>query len=245
MIRIPRGRLRLLFWFPLILLSFGTGNAQVLTDAPLTVDQLDSIARTQRSPHLLVYNRAKTIGDYHTAISALQYYLLEDEANMYVQDTLVAMYANTGQFAVAAKLAEEYVQARPKDLYLLDMLAAWYDSQGMLAQSLEMYTRIREQVPEDSYTLYQISVLELRLERYGEARKHAEELTALPSATTSMIRITIQEGSQDVPATAAAWNLIGNIDLAMGKKKEAKEAFEKALQIQPDFKLAKNNLQAM
>lgn len=231
------------FLFLLGLALFPTANAQPPGDPSLA--ELDSLALLQVSPHLRVYRRARSIGDYQTAISSLHYFLLDDPENGFMQDTLVGLYASTGQFNIAANLAEEYLEKRQNSLFLLDLLAAWYDSQGKLVESLDMYSRIRKQVPQDAYTLYQVSVLELRLERYGESRSHALELTEMPGAPDARIRITIQDGAQDVPANAAAWNLIGNIDLSMGKKKEAKQAFQKALEIQPDFKLAQNNLEAL
>ena len=50
---------------------------------------------------------------------------------------------------------------------------------------------------------------------------------------------------QTVPIQAAALNLRGNLELKLGKKKEARADFEKALELAPDFLLPKGNLEQM
>jgi len=52
-----------------------------------------------------------------------------------------------------------------------------------------------------------------------------------------------QTETQEIGMKAAALNLKGMVYLDQGSKAEAKTAFEEAIQLEPNFNLAKENLQ--
>jgi tetratricopeptide (TPR) repeat protein len=77
----------------------------------------------------------------------------------------------------------------------------------------------------------------------GECQANIDKLLSLPESAQVQVRITTPEGqTQEIPLRAAAYDVCGVILRLQKEYPKAKEAFEKALQIAPDFLLAKGNL---
>ena len=55
----------------------------------------------------------------------------------------------------------------------------------------------------------------------------------------------MQQGSQEVPMRAAAYNVKGICAMELNQEEAAKQNFNKAVELFPDFALAKGNLDAM
>ena len=112
-------------------------------------------------------------------------------------------------------------------------------------KAIEAYEKLYE-ITNEPLHLYQVVTLQFNLQRYGECQANIDRLLNLPESAQAQVRITTPEGqTQEIPLRAAAYNVRGVIYRLQKDYPKAKEAFEKALQIAPEFLLAKGNLEDM
>ena len=211
---------------------------------PISEDQLQALRDQQISPHARVYAGAMKLGDYQTAITALHYLLIEEPQNRFYKDSLAGLYMQTGNLEACKIIAEEIKAEDPNDLFVLNLLANIYTQEGRIKESLGCFESLEKHTNAPYYT-YQVAVQRFQLERFGECRESIEKLVALPPDPPMLIRIFTNQQEQTIPIQAAALNLRGNLELKLGKKDAARTDFEKALEIAPDFLLAKGNLEQM
>lgn len=97
-------------------------------------------------------------------------------------------------------------------------------------KSLEYYKKVLEYSP-DSYSIYYgIGYIYNELGRYDEALKNIK---------------TYIEKENDKKGQSDGYNIIGNIYLSQLKTSKAKEAYKKALELDPDNEYAKTNLNSI
>lgn len=243
-----RIQLKFLFAFLLISCAGGQAFAQLtfrdstrLSPNPVSLDQLDREFRAQLNPHLRVYRNAKDAGDWATALVALNYVLLND-SNAMLKDTLVALYLRTGNPHSAEYYARRFLKANPEDAFLLAALHQICYNKADYACALESAQKLVNARKGDYY-LYQQASCEFLLGRYGECRRSLDRLKEDQSKET--ILLSSGDQNQEVPILAAAWNLSGNVSLALNNPEQAKSEFAEALKLMPDFVLAQNNLNAL
>ncbi|MCB9235781.1 MAG: tetratricopeptide repeat protein [Bacteroidia bacterium] len=238
----------MLFVFACLILGGILGNSTAFAQAgdtlfltrEVTLLQLDSLSRAQSSPHALVYRRACQLRDYPAAIQALHYLLVEDPQNPFYQDSLAALYYRTGNFSACITLGNEIMLERPEDGFIHLILANAKLQSGNSKAALNHYGWLAEGTGQ-LFFWYQKASLEFHLERLGECRASLGEILASESKT-EMIRI--ENGGEEylVSMEAAALNMLGNLDLKAGNKDSAAQNFQQALDLYPDFGLARANL---
>lgn len=211
---------------------------------PMSEAQLQKLRDQQVSPNARVYVQAKQLGDIPTAVTALHYLLAEDPQNHMVKDSLADLYVRLQNYGAAKQLCEEVRWDHPDDLFALNTLASIYLSEENYKEALGCYEGLGKNTQMPFFT-YQVAVVRFQLERYGECKAAIEKLIKLPTDQEIFIRIFSGKTQQTVPIQAAAYNLRGNLELKLGQKEQAKSDFEKALELYPEFELAKGNLKQM
>lgn len=188
-----------------------------------------------------VFEKALTFGDYLVAKNALYEMIALDTANKLLEDTLCMLYFQAGEPTQCVLLSEEILERDPEKASIRNLKAISEKSLGLLKEALKDFELLYASSPEVDY-LYQICTIQYELKRYGECVASAEKIIADESSATKKINIATKQSRQMVSLKAAAINIKGVVFLEMGKKEEAKKAFEQALSLAPDFELAKNNL---
>lgn len=219
-------------------------DSSFVTSPPLSESDLQEIRNRQASPHSQVYVRAMRLGDFPTAITALHYLLVEQPQNRYFKDSLAGLYVRTGNAPAAKQLAQEIVIDHPDDNYAQNLLAGIYAQEGNHKGALACFEALEKNTQAPYYT-YQVAVMRFQIERYGECKTAIAKLLELPEEQEAFVRIFSDQTEQIIPIQAAALNLRGNLSLQLGQNDAAKEDFEKALEIAPDFLLPKGNLDQM
>lgn len=193
---------------------------------------------------LAAYRFAKGIRDYQSAAEALiRFIVLHPKATHY-QDSLVALYFHSANFTSCTLLGKRLLDQNPKNLLALEYLALSYSVLGMHKEALDYYERLQRET-KSSYHLYQVAALQYQMERFGECRSSLKSLLLLPEAKTELIEINGQSAQYQVPLAAAVHNLMGNLEQKCGNKKAAKSHFDQALELAPDFEMARNNRAAL
>ena len=77
-----------------------------------------------------------------------------------------------------------------------------------------------------------------------QIEKDMKDTDKLIAECTADEKIQIRSGAENdiVPLAAAACNLLGALERKLGHEKEARAAFRRALEMEPSFRLAKENL---
>ncbi|MEX0812968.1 MAG: hypothetical protein WD048_12185 [Chitinophagales bacterium] len=203
-------------------------------------DQTAQQINTQKS----IYRSAMDNGDLLTAINAV-YYLNEYEPENAWKDTLIGLYFGRGAYVQTVLLGEKLMEGREKDTTLMEYMAFSKEALGMHEESLKAYEKLYDQTKKLNY-LYQIASLQFNLRRYNECVSSLNKITQDPEAEETKVNIRYGRGeTQEVPVMAAVFNINGVLAMQQQDFKSAEASFQKALEIFPDFALAKGNIQAM
>jgi len=204
-----------------------------------------STSSASGSIHERVYNNALQYADYSAAIMALYYWMAEEPNRLDLKDSLATIYFTTGSNTQAVLLGQEILKSEPNNLKNLEMVAIAYSRLGLMKQALESYENLFR-LTESARHLYQICVLEFKLERFGECEQHARALIAHPKATEELIGIGVGENQMEqVKAKAAALNVLGVLAKERKQYAEARQLFQAASEADPQFSLPRGNLADM
>jgi tetratricopeptide (TPR) repeat protein len=192
-----------------------------------------------------IYQSAILFGDYEVARTAVFSLLTRYPARIDYLDTLARLYYSTGSYSQALLAASIYLEKNPDNLQLMELSAICQGALNNNKESLEMYEKVYAK-SKSIYHAYQVGVLQYTLKRYGECELTVNKLISDPESGKEKIQINVdQQKSQEVLLSAAAYNLRGVLQKDQNKPDKAKEDFESALKIAPDFVLAKNNLESL
>src|SRR5204862_6669698 len=111
--------------------------------------------------------------------------------------------------------------------------------------ALELYEKLYRKTGH-LYHAYQIAVHQYIMQRYGECAQMIDVIVNDTASAREQININADEGqNQQVPLRASALNLRGVMLKEINMPEKARENFEAALKLAPDFILAKNNIEDM
>ncbi len=82
----------------------------------------------------------------------------------------------TGDFRRALKLLNRLLESDPENVMVLEMIAYTYYRMDSFPQAVDLYKRILVLNPYNKKALYNISILEVELERFDLARLHLQKL---------------------------------------------------------------------
>jgi tetratricopeptide (TPR) repeat protein len=161
-----------------------------------------------------------------------------------MKDSLALLYFAGERYAQASLVGEEIVKTDPKRKDMLELVAVSKQNLGMIKESLANYETLYAG-EKSIYYLYQIATLQYQLKRYGECVASLDQIISNPESDKQKVTIRVQSGGQEVPMKAAALNVKGICAMELNQEESARENFNKALQIAPDFALAKGNLDSL
>lgn len=158
-----------------------------------------------------------------------------------LNDSLALLYFAGERYAQAYLIGEGIVKADPKRTDMLELVAVSKQNLGLIKESLSDYEKLYTE-EKSVYYLYQIATLQYQLKRYGECVASLDQIIGNPESEKQKVNIRMQGGNQDVVMKAAALNVKGICAMELNQEEAAKDNFNKAIQLAPDFALAKGNL---
>ncbi|MFN0201175.1 MAG: hypothetical protein ACKVTZ_06615 [Bacteroidia bacterium] len=193
-----------------------------------------------------IYKRSAKYGDADQAKNALYHLMVLDSTGASYKDSLMILYFSSQAYVNTVLLGREILVSQPKNTKALSLVATSEQSLGAFKEALEHYKSLYV-LTSDPLDLYQIATIEFRLERFGECKGNVEQIILHPKAKESKIYIAYNEKEgQEVPLIAAAWNLRGFIAASKDQQVDvAKQCYQKALELDANFALAKSNLEAL
>ena len=183
-----------------------------------------------------VYKAALKNYDLQTATVALYTMEALKPERTDLNDSLAILYFTSEKYAQAYFLANTIVTADPKRNDMLEMVAVSQQNLGLIKESLASYEKLYA-AGKSVYYLYEMGVQQYQLKRFGECVASLDQIIASPDADKQKVNIRQQNGSQDVPMKAAAYNVKGICALEVNQPEAAKQNFNQALQLFPDLTL--------
>jgi tetratricopeptide (TPR) repeat protein len=191
-----------------------------------------------------IYKSALKNYDLSVATNALYNMIALKPERTDLNDSLVYLYFGGERYAQTYLLGEQILKADGKRNDILELVAISKQNLGLIKEALSDYEKLYAET-KSIYYVYQQATLQYQLKRFGECIASLDQIIASTETEKQKVNIRVQGGSQDVPMKAAAYNVKGICALELNQQEAAKENFNKALQIFPDFMLPKGNLEAM
>lgn len=202
-------------------------------------------AQTPTKQHYLdLYKRALKYNDTRTAITALNGYLILGDDIAY-KDTLGYIYYLAGDYYSSLLLTKEVIDVTPENLNALERIASCYNQLGDLKQTVDNYEKL---VPKtkNPYHYYQLAVAQFQLKRIAECAQNLQRAIADTSSRRMPVAFNVAEGQmQNVPVMAAAYNMLGVIQMEGKNYADARKLINKAIEVYPDFVGAQQNIVAL
>jgi tetratricopeptide (TPR) repeat protein len=192
-----------------------------------------------------VYRSAIAYGDLDVAANAIHHILVLQPETGNWEDTLARVYFSNQAYRLAKTVAEKILNKEPANTPMLTVAAYSNQRLGLTKACIPHFENLYASTGEVAH-LYELIKAQFSLRRYGECAANINKLIAREEAATVDTRVQVaQQEYQQVPLQAAALNIKGVISMEMGNTVHAKEFFEQALAIMPDFTLAQRNLEAL
>ncbi len=224
-----------------LLVAFGWSAMAQQEEAPARNDSLPF--DLQKSA--FIYTTAKRYNDPIIARAALYNILAYNPRNTAILDSLALSYIDYQQWASAVLAAQDALRMNPNDHLATEIAAVAYENLGLADKALTHYESLYL-ADENINTLYKVAFLQFNLKRYTEALTSADIL--INDAETAAQKLVFQKNqqeNQEVSMVAAVYRLKAMVEEERGNTDEAKAHYGKALEIQPDFQIAKLQLEEL
>jgi tetratricopeptide (TPR) repeat protein len=187
------------------------------------------------------YQLAIRYNDFQAAKDKLFSLIIRNPEDLRYPELLGSLYFDNGMATSAALVALDILQVNDKSIGSLEIAAFSLEQLGALDRALPHFERLYL-LTGDSFSLYKSAFIQYSLKKYQEAMNSVNMLSK-NTKTDEKIGFPIsQTETQEIGMKAAALNLKGMIYLEQGSKADAKTAFQEAIQLEPNFNLAKENL---
>ncbi len=191
---------------------------------------------------MAAYRNAMNYYDIQAASVALYVALALNPQRTDLNDSLAYLYFAGERFGQAYLIGEEILKRDSKRNDIREIVAVSKQSLNMVKEALVDYEALYAATNDLQY-LYQMATIQYQLKRFGECLASLDKIIADPAAAQQKVSLRIQEGgSQNVVMKAAAHNIKGICAMEVSQNDAALEQFNKAVEIFPEFVLAKNNL---
>jgi len=196
------------------------------------------------NPHIRVFKQAAGSGDMSTAITALSYYISEPGANPVYEDTLAMLYMQQNSYVQCYYWSDKRLKVNPDDLGLLEMKGICLDKMQQPKEAIAVYEKLyaKTKSPFHAYTLMELQYSIKRLAECLVTAGSTERLQFKPDYT-----VTYNVGEQlgRTYLQAGIYNIQALTLFDLDRKAEAKAYFEKAVALDSNFVLARQNLEAV
>jgi len=192
-----------------------------------------------------IYQRAVKYSDVNAAINALYNICILEPQNDSILYALAYIYFDNQRYFSATLTLNDVILLNPNNTQALEMRAVSLEQVGAIDKSLEDYESLYLRANNINF-LYKMAIIQYQLKRYKESKTNIDIM--LSKKESDEIKIYFPDENdveQEVVLRASLHNLKGLISKEEGNVTEAKKQFGIALEIQPEFYLAKKNYQEL
>lgn len=217
-------------------------NQQASSDTTLATSGSPETVRKRNETDQRIYQMALRYNDLAVARMKLYELMERNPTNARYPELLSTLYFESNQFTSAAISALDLLEVNDQSVAGLEIAAYSLEQLGAMDRALPNFER-HYLLTGNLFSLYKTAYMQYSLEKYEEALNSVSMLAKNNKANEEKLGFpTTAEETQEVTVRAAALNLKGMVYLSQKNKAEAVEAFNQAIELQPDFFLAKENL---
>ena len=198
----------------------------------------------KNNAHLKVYNQAMTSGDISTAIIALNYYITEQGSNNPFGDTLVMLYMQQGAYAQCYYWAEKRLQVKPDDNGLMEIKGICLDKLQQPKEAIAIFEKLYAKT-QNPFHAYKLMELQYSIKRLAECVATANSAEKLQYKPEYVVAYNVGDQTGRTYLQAGMFNIHALALYDLDKKAEAKTYFERAVALDSNFVLARQNLDAV
>lgn len=188
-----------------------------------------------------LFKNSYDLKDVPTAITAVQLILAEDSTHVLL-DSLPSLYLAAQNFEACLTLTNQALQRKPDNEELTKYKMISLEQLGKDDELLALSKKMFQKTGKVEF-IYKQASAELLTGDFTSAETTIntmmDKFKNKPDSVDMMID---QMRTQKVPVIAACWNMKGYMFIQTQKYREAAMAFQKAIQIYPDFIMARRNL---
>jgi tetratricopeptide (TPR) repeat protein len=216
----------------------------ITLSAVLTITACNRNNPTNSDELKTLYKKSYDLKDIQTAITAVQLILVKDSAND-LRDSLPSMYFAVQNIDACLVSTEASLKRKPADEELLKYKMLCLEQLGKADELLVLSSDLYKKTGKVEYLYKSVSV-QLVQGNFDVATKSIDAMMEKYKTSADSVDMIVGEGqNQRVPILAACWNMRGYVYIQNQKYQQAAEAYQKAIQIFPDFVMARRNLQQL
>lgn len=188
------------------------------------------------------YVFGRKYNDMDVAKDALYSMISMDPNDDSLKMVLCYYYFEQNQYASSLFVSMDLLARHPDNSDALKINAMSYENMGVRDKAIDAYESLYLKTSEVD-VLYQAALLQFELSRYNECKASLDIVLKDPQAKAIKLKFAKNETEQqEVTLESAAYNVMGMMEKQQGNMDEAKQNFEKALELEPEFELAAQNL---
>ena len=210
----------------------------------ITANSQVSVKESLKQHYMNTYEQALKLNDLELAINSLNNALVEmpAEQSMLYKDTLSMLYFSNKAYLPSFILAQEVYKADPKNISALARTGDCYQAGADYKNAVAAFEIVAPAL-KSPYYYYQLAVCQYSLKSSLESQVNADKAMADTNSNKIPVIFTLPNGQeQQVPLSAAAYNLKGVIMMDDKNFVKAKEYFQSALKIYPNFQGVQQNM---
>jgi tetratricopeptide (TPR) repeat protein len=196
------------------------------------------------NPHLKVFGQTLNSGDINAAAIALNYYLSEQGVNSVYADTLAMLYMQLGAYPQCYYWANNRQSQKPDDKMLMEMRGICLEKMQQPKESIDIFEKLFK-AGQSPYHAYKLMELQYGIKRLAECVVTANAAERLQFKPEMIMTYSVGEQTGRTYLQAGIYNIHGLALYDLDKKAEAKSYFEKALALDSNFVLARQNIEAI
>ena len=192
-----------------------------------------------------IYEKAKSYNDPNVAITALYNMVALQPDNLLLKDSLMREYLSLSQWAPTYMISREIMALQPNNNFALEVSCVALQNLGLKQEALNEYESLYLRTDRVD-VLYTISFLQFELKNLNESLTNLNIL--LENEQTEEMLVSVnknQNERQEVSMRAQLNYLKGLVFLEQGKNDLAKQSFNSAIELSPEFNNAIEKLNSL
>ena len=192
-----------------------------------------------------IYEKAKSYNDTNVAITALYNMVALQPDNLLLKDSLMREYLSLSQWAPTYMISREIMALQPNNNFALEVSCVALQNLGLKQEALNEYESLYLRTDRVD-VLYTISFLQFELKNLNESLTNLNILLDNEQTEGMMVSVNKNQNErQEVSMRAQLNYLKGLVFLEQGKNDLAKESFNSAIELSPEFNNAIEKLNSL
>lgn len=189
-----------------------------------------------------IYEMALAYNDPLIARMAVYNLISYNPGNSALLDTLSLMYFENNQIASAALTAQDAASFNPNDFFAVELAAIAFERLGVVDKAITFYEKLYTH-NFDINTLYKLSFLQMQKKNFIESKANATSIVDDPKSKELFLLFPeTEKKNQEITLQGATYRLLAMIENGQNNKDAAIAMYKKALETNPNFKIAKEEL---